>query len=267
MSSCRRDFAKLPVWDSVSPCHSSRLVRRSRRSPQSNSASNSIPTFYSATSPKPESLRIKVRLKRQSGCVGYALSVKLNYNQAIQTLVGIAELIYKNEDTSYDILMKRSGLPQLKQGATNDSHLLKAFFDFKSIPEHARGSLVTKFQQQILHVTETTETLVLPEKAPKLYKDRPGGQNIIDFLRDPDGWGPYVAAGILTKPVLRRLDWPAYKALDNWQRTKPIPPDVTLPTGKQVNDAALAAADAPRRAREGARLVAAIHYRQKASPQ
>ena len=78
--------------------------------------------------------------------------------------------------------------------------------------------------------------LTLPEKAPKLYKDRPKGQTIIDFLRDPDGWGPYVAAGMLSRPDLRRLDSQAYTAVENWLRHDPLPPDVFLPKKSDIVD-------------------------------
>ncbi len=77
--------------------------------------------------------------------------------------------------------------------------------------------------------------LVIPAIAPKLYAKRPKGQTIVDFLRDPDGWGPYVVAGVLTMPILRKLDWQAYQALNHWKSTKRLlPPDVLVPTGKQA---------------------------------
>lgn len=84
----------------------------------------------------------------------------------------------------------------------------------------------------------------LPDTAPKLYADRPKGQSIIDFLRDPDGWGPYLEAKALSRPDLRRLDPQAYMALANWLRKTEhkLPPDLQIPTrsehaaGKEIAD-------------------------------
>jgi hypothetical protein len=82
----------------------------------------------------------------------------------------------------------------------------------------------------------THEAPPLPDKAPKLYRDRPKGQNIIDFLRDPDGWGPYVASGVLSRPDLRRLDPQAYKAVENWLLSNPLPTDVQLAKKVEITD-------------------------------
>jgi hypothetical protein len=79
--------------------------------------------------------------------------------------------------------------------------------------------------------------LTLPEQAPKLYAKR---SNIIDFLRDPEGWGPYVKAGTLTRPDLRRLDPQAAIALDNWLRNNTLPPDIRIPKKSEVIDLAQA---------------------------
>jgi tetratricopeptide (TPR) repeat protein len=77
--------------------------------------------------------------------------------------------------------------------------------------------------------------LILPERAPKLYAERPKGQSIIDFLRDPEGWGPYVAQGTLSRPDLGRFDPQAYRALAQWLHfNKVLPPDLRIPTKSEA---------------------------------
>ena len=103
--------------------------------------------------------------------------------------------------------------------------------------------LLTPVTSDAATETSATPPLQLPDKAPKLYADRPKGQNIIDFLRDPDGWGPYVAAGLLSRPDLRRLDPQAYKAVENWLLYKILPPDIHLPKKKDIVDLDLSKID------------------------
>jgi len=96
-----------------------------------------------------------------------------------------------------------------------------------------------------------TASIALPEKAPKLYVNRPEGQNIIDFLRDPDGWGPYIQARVLTRPYLRQKDEDAYDALTSWlqRHDNKLPEDLPLPKrgeiANQTIDKIAAAAGVP----------------------
>jgi ApaG protein len=108
---------------------------------------------------------------------------------------------------------------------------------------------------------QTSAPTVLPDKAPKLYADRPKGQNIIDFLRDPEGWGPYIKAGLLTRHEFRRFDPQAYMALANWLRDPNhiLPPDVEIPTKRELTDRA--AARAPSAAERPARVDWALRNR------
>jgi hypothetical protein len=104
----------------------------------------------------------------------------------------------------------------------------------------------------------------LPAEAPYLYaqrdtyKDRPElkGLNIVDFIRAV--WkDPWIDAGVLTRPDLRRLDLDAYKALNTWlqRHNGDLPPDLDLPkkgealfaTAKKIAAAADMDEDALRR--------------------
>lgn len=128
------------------------------------------------------------------------------------------------------------------------------------VSEDRRSVLVRELCTRI----ETTS--VLPKKAPKLYADRPAGQNIIDFLRDPEGWGPYVKTGRLSRADLGRLDPQAYMALSNWCRNKEIPSDLKIPTKKQKTDRIAAQFDGSE-AERPARVVWALQKRtRKAKP-
>jgi len=94
----------------------------------------------------------------------------------------------------------------------------------------------------------------LPKKAPILYDARDKSQNIVDFLLDPNGWGPWVRLGALPRQTLRQLDPSAYAALNYWLRTYGLPPDIEIPTRTQLIDRVVASgtipvAEAPRLAR------------------
>lgn len=83
--------------------------------------------------------------------------------------------------------------------------------------------------------------MALPEQAPQLYVGnrggKKGGENIIDFLRRV--WKPWMDAGVLTRPDLRRLDPKADAAVANWLRQKPLPEDIALPQRHDQTNQAL----------------------------
>ncbi len=93
--------------------------------------------------------------------------------------------------------------------------------------------------------TAVAPSLTLPSSAPKLYADRSTGQSIIDFLQDPEGWGAYTAAGVLTRPDLRRLDPQAERALQNWLRNNQLPKGLNIPTKSSAITAMARAGSVP----------------------
>jgi hypothetical protein len=127
----------------------------------------------------------------------------------------------------------------------NERDLLTDLFNAYNVPKAERDALVSIIQREIGRVLTAKAKLVLPSEAPKLYADRPTGQSMIDFLRDKDGWGPYVAAGLLTRLDFRRLDPAGEMALRNWLRSNDLPDDVRIPTKKEVNDTLLSADAVP----------------------
>jgi hypothetical protein len=89
----------------------------------------------------------------------------------------------------------------------------------------------------------------LPKRARIRYENRNKdsklkGTNIIEFLRAEYGrWldgGVTRSSGAFTRPLLKRLDPSAYKALKNWVANgREIPPDLIIPSKKEANDRAL----------------------------
>jgi hypothetical protein len=124
-----------------------------------------------------------------------------------------------------------------------DDLLLEEFFDAHRVPENLRSELVTSFCQETIRVTTLQKQIVLPDAAPKLYPNRPKGQSIVEYLRDPEGWGPFVEAGVLTRPDLLRLDPKAYRALYNAKG--PLPTDVDLPTKSEALDRMVSMGNVP----------------------
>lgn len=92
--------------------------------------------------------------------------------------------------------------------------------------------------------------VALPKKASELYEDRPISaatgkrETIVEFLRRV--WkDPWIDAGVLDRPALRRLDGAAERAIQNWLRHDSLPEDVNVPTKKEQNDKILAAPTVP----------------------
>jgi hypothetical protein len=106
----------------------------------------------------------------------------------------------------------------------------------------------------------------LPDKPLREYEPR--RDNIIDYLRSEDGFGPWVAAGALTRPLLREKSPKAYMALANWLRTNKLPPDLVIPTKKEAGDRTAKRAgligDSPT-AQERRRAAWAIHERYRSA--
>lgn len=82
---------------------------------------------------------------------------------------------------------------------------------------------------------ERLQSMPLPEKAPKLYAEREDkSQDIIQFLRDPDGWWPWIEARVLCKSDIRQRDPQAYQALLNWLQHNEMPADMEIPTKQEM---------------------------------
>lgn len=84
--------------------------------------------------------------------------------------------------------------------------------------------------------------LPLPERAPRLYRDRDPSQNVVDFLKAT--WGPWIERRQLTRVLLRDYDPAASRALAHWLYLKrPLPVDMAIPNKSQVIDHIVEAAN------------------------
>lgn len=88
-------------------------------------------------------------------------------------------------------------------------------------------SLVDKFQ-------EVAAKSSLPEKPLRDIISREG---IINYLRSPEGMGPWLEANALTRPILRSMAPKAYIALNNYLRKNDLPEDIRMPTLSEALDA------------------------------
>lgn len=133
----------------------------------------------------------------------------------------------------------------------------------RHLPDHPDGEQLLAWVGRVLvgeaAVPGMDQGLALPDQAPRLYADRPDrGQDIVGFLRAV--WMPWIKAGILTRPELRRLDAQAYMAMANWLRHREWPTDLPIPSKSDMVTADLSDPDRLRQAR---RLVQAHHARRK----
>jgi len=115
--------------------------------------------------------------------------------------------------------------------------LARAFADIAV--RAAKGENVEETVAEIMRVTEAAEIPPLPDRAPRLYAERPDkSEDIIAFLRDPNGWGPWTSVGALSRVDLGRYDQSALNALNKWLRDngKKLPVGLDIPTKSQVLD-------------------------------
>lgn len=120
-------------------------------------------------------------------------------------------------------------------------------------------SVIAKLQ------TPETAACALPDEAPELYSNKRGGwkdrETIVDFLRRV--WKPWIEAGVLTRPDLRRLDPKADRAIVNWTQTKgALPADLNIPTKSDIVSQRL---ENPENIKAAQRVVSAHHYRKNIS--
>ncbi len=105
--------------------------------------------------------------------------------------------------------------------------------------------------------------LPLPDKAPELFAERANRrESIEDFLRRV--WMPWIETGTLTRPAFAKLDQQGEMALRNWLRKNTLPPDIRLPTLKEVNDLALADTSKIREAERLAQIARRRRFLQQA---
>lgn len=95
---------------------------------------------------------------------------------------------------------------------------------------------IAKAWNAFLAPPDNCPDLRLPSVAPELYVGnrggKKGGENIVEFMRRV--WMPWIEAGVLTRPDLRRIDPKAAQALANFERTSSLPVDLPLPSKVKI---------------------------------
>ena len=105
--------------------------------------------------------------------------------------------------------------------------LLKSMYGFDDEEaQKADNYLVRQFSR-------SSKISKLPERPVRDINPR---ENIIEYLRSPDGLGPWLEAGELNRPLVNKLAPKAYISLSNWLRSNSLPDDIDIPTKKEMID-------------------------------
>jgi hypothetical protein len=91
--------------------------------------------------------------------------------------------------------------------------------------------------QQRVNPLNNQSNYQLPGQAPELYVPKQGvkkseRENVIGFLARV--WGPWIAAGVLTRPALRRLDRKAYNLLISYLQNHDLPEGWKIPSKSET---------------------------------
>lgn len=135
--------------------------------------------------------------------------------------------------------------------------IVARLFNALSLDESYRGefsvaatALVSDFQRRQLIDS-------LPERPVRDLRPREG---VIEYIRSPEGLAPWLEAGLLTRPAIRKLAPKAYVALANWLRANTLESvGLDIPTQAAVTDRELDAKSTDLEALT--RLVRAKRYR------
>lgn len=101
----------------------------------------------------------------------------------------------------------------------------------------------------------------LPDRPERDYQPR---EDLFAYLRSEEGFGPWIAAGALTRPEIRKAP-KAYAALTYWIKSgRPIPSDLHIPTKSDLVDRRIAAAGGSEQAIRS--LARTVESRQRRSP-
>lgn len=139
---------------------------------------------------------------------------------------------------------------------------LHPVFDEVKIAKEDRSALIEDFTERLLAKHIATDQKLssgswvkrvvkgqqdvppIPEKAPAFWKqDKQKGDTPVSFIQRH--YGEWLGKG-LSRPDVKRLDEPLYRALYSWLRSNDLPDGFDLPTAKEANDRLLASEVIPR---------------------
>ena len=135
---------------------------------------------------------------------------------------GTADLTEKNEaDNLKEISLVKKNINsnkyiESKYGGRLEDILINLMVEY-GIPE--RHEL--EFRRRLISCAKEFYNSVvddgLPPRPVREYQPREG---IIEYLKAPDGLGPWLEAGVLTRPMVKEFSPSAYNALAYWLRDK-----------------------------------------------
>jgi hypothetical protein len=131
--------------------------------------------------------------------------------------------------------------------------------------------LEAEFKDRLINLVEEFRAQQLQADLPEAPKrDYIAREGILNYLRSDEGVGPWVRAGLLTRPLLFRMAPKAYSALTHWERNPKhsLPEDIYIPNRSELVDQELTAAglnvNDPTSMRKFQRLHSAAFKRRKA---
>jgi hypothetical protein len=162
-----------------------------------------------------------------------------------------------------DVNQSERGRSELMQKFENE-HWLKALASEYKITGKLADEFALAVDTIALDFVRRSRTESLPEKPVREFLPRK--DKIIDYIRAADGLGPWLEAGVLTRPLLNKLSPKAYVALANWLQRHDMPADLSIPTKSETLTAearqlANAGGDLRERARVVNRFAGALNYR------
>lgn len=87
------------------------------------------------------------------------------------------------------------------------------------------------FTKTIFPIVKSYRQRLLPERPIRQYRR---GEDVISYIRAPDGLGPWVDANALNRPLIRDISPGAYMALAEYLRKHELPDDLNIPKKSEV---------------------------------
>lgn len=145
-------------------------------------------------------------------------------------------------------------MEQLCQSIIVKECLIEYLIAEVGIDERCKEDFRTKLVALILDFRSGVETGL---DASKLRDYRPR-EGVINWLRAEDGAGPWLSAGLLTKPLLFRHAPRGYNAILNFEKHSKLPDDIKIPTRSEIVDAELQAMGIDARSSEGRQRIKSL---------
>ena len=161
-----------------------------------------------------------------------------SYDEAIRLYPPYAQILAKVRKKAYTKALPSeniNGDAELEQGLSN----LVNKFGFDAVATWIVGQASPDDRALLtgmVHAAHQTAVPTLPDAPLRDFQS--GKEHIVDYIRSPDGLGPWLEAGVLTRPLMRKIARKAYNALSVWIQNNTLPPDIHIPTKSELLAAA-----------------------------